>query len=109
MTPQATGAPPPPLTQKIRKRPQAVEQNLYPAPQLQVGAGFHIYRAIDEATNQGFNIPDTDDGHHILLSFHIKGVCNSNCGGQHSHIALSQSALTEQIWPVGWVEREFLQ
>ena len=66
-------------------------ENPYPARQLQVRPCFRIYRAINGAANKGVNIPATEDGDQFCLSFHLKGVHNSNCGGRHSHRALSQS------------------
>ena len=34
-------------------------------------------------------VPQTADGHPFCLSYHLKGVCNSNCGGRHAHRPLS--------------------
>ena len=67
-SPHATGAPPPQLAKQT-------------------------HREIDDAESQVVDIPETYDGRHFCLSFHMKGVCNRNCGGQHSHRALSQSEL----------------
>ena len=70
---------PSPLAVPANTRPpgrqqQAVEQNLWPAPQLQVATGFRIFRTIDSAAEHGVEIPGTDDGHHFFLSYHLKGV-----------------------------------
>ena len=43
-----------------------------------------------EAT--GTPVPQTDDGLSLCLSYHLKGVCNSNCGGCHTHRTLSSHA-----------------
>ena len=98
-SPQATGTPLPPLTQKISKRMQEVEKNPYSDPQLQGGPYLQIRCVIEEAANQEVNIPTTDDSCHFFLSFHLKGVCNSNCGGQNSHRGLSQRELDQLV---GW-------
>ena len=100
--PQETGTPPPPLAHQIRNQCQEEEQNPYPAPLLQVGPGFLIRRVIDDTASQGVDIPETDDGRHFCLSFHLKGMCNSNCGGRHSHRALSQSKFGRLV---GWCEK----
>ena len=83
--PQANGAPPPPLPQKTHQRP-----------------GLRIHRAINEATNQGGNIPATDDGCNFCLNFHLKEVCNRNCGSQQSQRALYQSKFDRLV---GWNEK----
>ena len=33
----------------------------------------------------------TDVGCHFCLLYHLKGVCNTHCGGRHSHIPIFQS------------------
>ena len=38
----------------------------------------------------GAPVPQTDDGRPFCLSYHLKGMCNSNCGGRHTHRTLSQ-------------------
>ena len=58
---------------------------------MQIGLGFSIQTAIDEAAANGVNIPLTDNGHNLCLLYHLKGVCNTHCGGQHLYITLSQS------------------
>ena len=36
----------------------------------------------------GAPVPQTDDGRPFCLSYHLKGVCNSNCCGRHAHRTL---------------------
>ena len=57
------------------------------------GLGFRIHRAIDAAVEEGIDIPIRDDSHHFCLSYHLKGVCNLNCGGRHSHRTMSQGKI----------------
>ena len=51
-------------------------------------AGFRLQRAVDTAVDVGAEISETEDGHHFCLSYHLKDVCNSNCGGRHFHWTL---------------------
>ena len=67
------------------------EQNSHPAPQMQVGTGFRIRTPIDAAMAEGVDIPQTDDGRYFCLLYHLKGVCNTHCGGRHLHRPLSRS------------------
>ena len=67
------------------------ENNTYPAPQMQLGPGFRIRTAIGVAAVEGVDTPQTDNGCQFNLSYHLKGVCNTHCGGQHLHRPLSQS------------------
>ena len=78
-------APPtdPPLGEK--RKSQRLTHNPWAAAHLQVDPTFRIHRAIYAAAEEGFSILDTDDGRQLCLSYHFKGVCNSNCGGWHSH------------------------
>ena len=57
---------------------------------MQIGPGFRIRTAIDAAAADGVDIPQTDDGRHFCLSYHLKVVCNMYCGGRHLHRPLSQ-------------------
>ena len=57
---------------------------------MQIGPGFRILTAIYKAEANGVNIPQMYNGRHCCLSYHIKGVCNTHCGGRHLHIPLSQ-------------------
>ena len=89
--PSLRQAPPPaPQTQGLRRNQEA-EQNPQPTPQIQIGPGFRIRAAIDEAEANGVNIPLTEDSFHFLLSYHLKGVCNTHFGGWNFHRPLSQS------------------
>ena len=58
---------------------------------MQISPGFRIKIAIDKAKANGFNIPLTYDSCHFCLSYHLKVLCNTHFGGQHSHRPLSQS------------------
>ena len=60
---------------------------------MQIAPGFSIRTAIDKAAANGVNTPLTDNGRHFCLLYHLKGVFNTRCGGQHLHIPLSQSEL----------------
>ena len=72
------------------RRNQEQEQNPYPAPQMQIGPGFRIRTAIYKAASNGVNIPQTENGRHCFLLYHIKGACNTHFGGRHLHIPLSK-------------------
>ena len=37
------------------------------------------------------DIPQTDNGRHFCLSYHLKGVSNTNCVGRNSHRPLSHN------------------
>ena len=39
----------------------------------------------------GMSVPLTDAGCHFILSYHLKGVRNSNCGSPHVHRRLLKS------------------
>ena len=41
---------------------------------MQIGLGFWILNAIDEAAANGVDITYTDDGHQFCLLYHLKGV-----------------------------------
>ena len=72
-----------------RTTPVAV-QNPAPLPHLQVVPGFRLRQSMQqvlEATDTP--VPQTDDGYVFYLSYHLKGVCNSNYGGRHAHRTLS--------------------
>ena len=58
---------------------------------MQVGLGFRIRTAINAAVAYGADIPHMGDGRHFFLLYHLKGVCNTHCGGHHLHRPLSQS------------------
>ena len=44
----------------------------------------------------------TDNGRHFCLSYHLKSVCNTHCGGRHLHRPLSQSKFR---WLGKWQDR----
>ena len=45
---------------------------------------------MEQATiTTGLSVPQTADGCPFSLSYHLKGVCNSNFGGHHAHMTLS--------------------
>ena len=50
---------------------------------MQIGPGSSIWTAIVAATADEVDIPQTDENRHFCLSYHLKGVCNTHCGGQH--------------------------
>ena len=58
---------------------------------MQIGPGFIIQTAIDESAANGVDTPLTDDDRHFCLSYQLKSVCYTHCGGRHLHIPLSQS------------------
>ena len=69
---------------------QVAVQNPNPLPHLQVGPGFRLRQSMDQSTIAiGTPVPPIADGHLFCLSYHLKGVCNSNYGGRHAHIPLS--------------------
>ena len=82
-SPLAVGNPLTPQTQVCRRNHET-EQNPHPAPQMQICQGLWIRTAIDKAVANGVDIPLTDDGCYFCLSYHLKGVCNTYFGGQHS-------------------------
>ena len=75
------------------KRIQSATQNPWSVTHLQVAPGFHIYRAIDAAAEEGIGVPKTNDVRHLCLSCHFKGVCNSNCGVRHSHRTMTKGEM----------------
>ena len=65
---------------------QVAVQNPTPLPHLQVGPGFRLLKSMEHAEKTtGALVPQTNDGRPFCLSYHPKGVCNSNCGGRHAH------------------------
>ena len=68
----ASGTTPTPQAQSRKNHAQ--EHKPHPALQIQIGPGFRIWTAIDETEANGVNIPQTDDGRHICLLYHLKGV-----------------------------------
>ena len=70
--------------------PQVVVQNPAPIPEFQVGPGFRLRQSMEQAAEtSGTTVPQKDDGRPFCLSYHLKGVCNSKCGGRHEHRTLS--------------------
>ena len=69
---------------------QVTVQNPNPLPHLQVGLGFRLRQLMEQATIlTGSPVPQTADGLPFCLSYHLKGVCDSNCGSRQAHRALS--------------------
>ena len=67
---------------------EAVENPL-PISALQVGLGFKLHLSMDMSEEMtGEAAPLTDNVHPFCLSFHLKGVCNSNFGGRHANQCL---------------------
>ena len=60
---------------------------------LQVVPGFRICRTIDAAAEEVVEISSTDDGRNFCLNYHLKGMCNSKCGGRHSHCIMLQGEM----------------
>ena len=58
---------------------------------MYIDQGFRIRTAIDAAAVDGVDIPQTDNSRQFCLSYHLKGVCSTHCGGRHSHRLLSQN------------------
>ena len=58
---------------------------------MQIGPGFRIRTAIDDAAGHGVDIPLTYYGRHFCLSYHLKGLRNTHCAGRNSHMPISQS------------------
>ena len=89
---------PPRETQHTQcRRIQSQEQNPWPTPAIQVAEGFRLSKAIDMASDVGVEILATDDVRHFCFCCHLKGMCNSHCGGHHSHITLSQGESTRMM------------
>ena len=64
-------------------------QNPTPLTHLQVGPGFRLSHSMEQAEKAtGAPVPQTDDGRPFCLGYHLKGVCNSNCGGRNAHRTL---------------------
>ena len=69
---------------------QVAVQNPDPLPHLQFGPMFRLRQSMEQsAIAKGTPVPQTADGRPFFLSYHLKGVCNSNCGGHHAHRPLS--------------------
>ena len=65
-------------------------QNPAPLPHHQVGPGFRLRQSMDQAEETtGMPVTQTDDSRPFCLSYHLKGVCNSNYGDRHAHRTLS--------------------
>ena len=58
---------------------------------MHIGPGFRIRTATDSAVAKVVDIPQMDNGRHFCLLHHLKGVCNTHCGGRHLHRPLSKS------------------
>ena len=69
---------------------QVAAQNPAPLPSLQVRPGFRIWKSMEQAAETtSIPVPKIDDRRPFCLSYHLKGMCNSNCGGRHAHMTLS--------------------
>ena len=61
-----------------------------PLPQLQFGLGFRLRKSMEKSEETTCtSVTQTDNGRPFCLSYHLRGVCNSNCGGHHGHRTLS--------------------
>ena len=68
---------------------QVEVQNSTPLPHLQVGPGFRLRQSMEQTENKtGAPVPQINDGRPFCFSYHLKGVCNSTCGGRHAHRTL---------------------
>ena len=65
--------------------------NPHPSPQMQVRSGFRIRTAIDTEAAERVDIPQKYYSCHFCLLYHLKGVCNTHCGGRQLHRPISQS------------------
>ena len=69
---------------------QVVVQKSSPLPHLQVEPDFRLSQSMEQKAESTVTpVPQTDKGCPLCLSYHIKGVCNSNCGRRHAHRTLS--------------------
>ena len=69
---------------------QVAVQNPNPLPHLQVRPGFRLRQSMEQSNvTTGSPVPQRSDGRPFCLSYHLKGVCNSNCGYRHAHRTLS--------------------
>ena len=69
---------------------QVAVQNPNPLSHLQVGPGFRLRQSMEQATiATGTPVPHIADGRPFCLSYHLKRVCNFNCGVRHAHRPLS--------------------
>ena len=60
--------------------------NPEPIDQLQVEQSFNLRLAMDMTEEiMGQAVPLTNGGHLFCMSYHLRGVCNSNCGGRNAH------------------------
>ena len=58
---------------------QVAVQNPNPLPHLQVRPGFRLLQSMEQAKIAiDTPVPQTSDGRPFFLSYHLKGVCNSN-------------------------------
>ena len=71
--------------------------NPWPNAHLKVAQGFLIRRAINVSANVRICVPETDDGHIFCLGYHLKGGCNYNCGGMHSHCTMTQGKMVRIV------------
>ena len=95
-------AAPTPTPQSPPLRPQhAAAQKTWPDAHLQVAPGFRLLQAINDAAEEGVEIPLADESRHFCLSYHLIGVRKSNCGGCHSDRTMSQGNMG---WMMAWKE-----
>ena len=65
-------------------------KTLTPFPTYKWDKGFRLQQSMEQSNvTTGSPVPQTNDGRPFCLSYHLKGVCNSNCGGCHAHRTLS--------------------
>ena len=58
---------------------------------MQIEPGFRICTYVNKVAGQGVDILMTDNALHFCLLYHLNGVFNTHCGGQHLHRLLSRS------------------
>ena len=69
---------------------------------MHIGTGFEIRTDINTEAVNRVNIPQTDNGRHFCLLYHLKVVHNTHCGGRHLQRPLSQN---EFGWIGDWGDR----
>ena len=89
-TPQVNGGGSTVATQKMeRTAGQEAVHNPSAIHYFQVGTGFKLRLAMYmEEEMMGAAVHLTNAGRPFCLSYHLKCVCNSNCGGRHGHRCL---------------------
>ena len=109
--PEVSHAPSPPTHAPHKTPPRGEERknqsathNPWSSAHLKVYPGLGIRRAIYAVAKEGINVPNRDYNRHFCLSYHFKGVCNSNCGGRQSYRTMTQRNIG---WMTEWKNRFF--